>query len=129
MSITVLGNHSKAFLGRGMDGNGIQNIPQGMGWVAVSASEAGDTHVVQLSSIIASNINQGIFFQSEAGASVQFTLANPGMATDPDPLVQASVPWGNSTPIPVNTITKAPVIFSACKITFTAPGTVYIGVR
>ena len=129
MSVTVNGNHSKAFLGTASSGNGTQNVPQGMGWVAVTASTIGDTHVVQLSSLVMSDITQGIYFQSEAAASVQFTLANSALATSRDPAINASTVWGNTTPLTAATIVKAPVLFTCVKITFTAPGTVYIGVR
>ena len=129
MTITVNGNHSKAYLGNASSGNGIQNLPMGMGWVAITANTAADTYVVPISSILMSTINQGIFFQSETGATVEFTLCNTALATNPDPATNGSVVWGNSTTIPANTIVPAPVLFTACKITFTAPGTVYLGVR
>lgn len=130
MSISIVGNHSKGFLGNGVGGNGVQNIPAaGMGWVAATGSAANDTCVIALSDILASNINQGIFFQSEAAASVQFTLCSPALAKNKDPNNQASVLWGNALSLTADVITKAPVLFTACKITFTAPGTVYIGVR
>ncbi len=129
MSVTTLGNHSKGFLSDSANGNGIQNVPVGMGWVAATASAAGDEAVIQLTTILASQINQGIFFQSEAGAAVDFTLFNPGMAASPDPLVKASVIWGSNTALPAGQIVKAPVLFTCCRIKFTAPGTVYVGVR
>ncbi len=131
MSVTVLGNHSKASMGHGVNGNGVvNNVPAGLGWLSVTGSDAGDEHVVQLGNLMAGELNLGVFFQSEAGASVEFTLFNPAMATDPDPEVNASVLWGNTLAVPAGgAIVQAPLVFTCCKITFTAPGTVYIGVR
>lgn len=129
MTVTVLGNHSKGYLSESAGGNGIQNVPAGMGWVAVTGSAAGDKAVVQLTTILTGEINQGVFFQSETGASVDFTLFNPGAATSPDPLVAAAVAWGSVLALPAGQIVKAPVLFTCLRLTFTAPGTVYIGVR
>lgn len=129
MTVNAIGNHSRGYIGKGIGGNGIQNVPVGMGWASAAASEANDVWYVQLSTIVTGDINQGIFFQSEAGATVEFTLCNPGMATNDDPTVQASVLWGNSLTVPVDTITEAPVLFTVAKVTFTAPGTVYVVVR
>jgi hypothetical protein len=129
MSVTVNGNHSKGYLGRGSTGNGVQNVVQGIGWQAATASEAGDVAYLSLTGAFLSDINQGIFFQAESSATIEFTLCNSGLAASIDPTVQASVLWGNSLSLPANTITKAPVLFTVCKITFGAPGTVYMGVR
>jgi hypothetical protein len=130
MSVKYVGNHSKGYLGKGSDGNGIQNVTvNGMGWLAVTASVANDVAYVPLNNIIASNIDQGIFFQSEVGATVQFSLANPALAASKDPADNAGAPWGNQITLVANTIQVAPVLFTVCKITFSAPGTVYIGVR
>ena len=126
--INVSGNHGLAFMTKAPGGVGAVNLPVSMGWVSVSASKAGDSHVVQLSSIVASQIAQGVFFQAENSATVEFTLANPAIAADSDPLNSALAPWNNSLTV-TSTIVKAPVLFTACKITFAAPGTVYIGVR
>ena len=101
MSVTVTGNHGVAFRGQGSRGNGALNIPVGMGWLCATASAPGDELVVQLSSILGSNdINQGIFFQSDAGATVTFTLGNPGNADSNDPLVNAGVTFANSLSVP-----------------------------
>jgi hypothetical protein len=129
MTVKVSGNYHKGYLGKGSGGNGTQNVSVGIGWQAITASQAGDVFYMQLTGAFLSNINQGIFFQSEVAATLEFTLCNPGLATSNDPTLQQSVLWANSTPLPANVITKAPVIFTVCKITFSAPGTVYSGVR
>lgn len=130
MAITILGNHSRGYMGKGVRGIGTQNIPVGMGWDACAASEAGDIWVIQIGNIVIGDINQGVFFQSETGATVEFTLGNPGAAADPDPLINQTVLWGNSTPIPAGgQIVEAPCLFTCARVTFTAPGIVYLGVR
>ena len=130
MSITVIGNHSRGYLGHGIRGNGVQNVPVGIGWCSITASEAGETHVFQLGSVLIGDLNQGSFFQSENGASAQFTLCNPGMSTSLDPNENGSTLWGNTLAIPAGgQIIKSDLVYTACKITFTAPGTVYVGTR
>lgn len=131
MTVTVLGNHSIGYLGRdNVGGHGINNNKmQGLGWVCVVGSEAGDETVVRLQDLAIGDINVGVFFQSEAGAEIEFTLVNSAQATNMDPQVQAAVLWGNTLTVPVGTITPADLLFTCCKVTFTAPGAVYIGVR
>lgn len=131
MTVTVIGNRSVGYLGpNNVGGNGINNSKmQGLGWVALVGSAAGDETIVALEDLAIGDINVGIYFQSEAGAEVEFTLANSSHAKNADPLVQASVPWGNALTVPANTITPADLLFTCCKVTFTAPGAVYVGVR
>lgn len=132
MTVQSLGNHSKGFLGhKGIGGHGIANKPQGIGWDTLVASEASDVYVVQLGSLVIGDINQGVFFQSEAGATVEFTLCNSELATNLDPQVQASVLWGNSLTVPAGGAIVSPgvLVFTCAKITFTAPGAVYLGAR
>ena len=131
MAVNVIGNHSRAYLGHGINGNGIQNVPVGMGWTQGSASEAGDVWLLQLTTVVTGDINQGIFFQSEAGATVEFTLFNPGIAGEHDAVSQASVMYDPTVlTVPAGgEIVEAPSIFTIAKITFTAPGTVYVAVR
>jgi hypothetical protein len=132
MTVNVNGNHGSNFLG-GTGGNGIgQNLPVGIGWVAASGNTAGDIVVVDISSILISNLSQGIYFQSDNGATVKFSLMNPAIAKNPDPQIQAiAAPlFVNSTALTAGgPIVKAPVVFTVCQITFTTPGTVFIGAR
>lgn len=130
MSITLSGNHSRGYLGKGSRGQGSQNVTVGIGWLMATASEAGDVAYFQLGDLLANNnLTQGVFFQSEAGATIDFTLCNPGLAMSPDPDDQASVLWTNSLTVPTGTITPADLVFTCARITFTAPGTVYVGAR
>lgn len=129
MTVTVSGNHGRGFKGDAAGGVGMVSDPVGLGWAAISASAISDKWVVQLSSIIMSQLAQGVFFQSEVAATVEFTLCNPSMATSLDPAENNQTKWGNSLTLSPSTIVKAPVLFTACRITFGAPGTVYIGAR
>jgi hypothetical protein len=132
MTVKSLGNHSKGYLGHGIGGHGIANNKQGLGWDCLVASAAGDVEYVELSSLVIGDINQGVFFQSEAGATIDFTLCNSALATDRDPQAQASVLWGNTLTVPnTKQIVTSPglILFTVLRITFTQPGAVYIGVR
>lgn len=132
MTVTVIGNRSLGYLGHdNVGGNGINNNKmQGLGWVSLTGSAAGDEIVVRLQDLAIGDINVGVFFQSEAGASVDFTLVNSELATNMDPLIQVGALWGSTLAVPAGgTITPSEVLFTCCRVTFTAPGTVYIGVR
>lgn len=131
MAVKVLGNRSVGYLGHhNIGGHGINNNKQqGLGWTCIVASEAGDEYVVNLSDLTIGDVNFGIFFQSEAGCSIDFTLCNSSLAEDLDPQVQPSVLWSNTLAVPANTIVPGVVLFTCCKITFTAPGALYIGIR
>lgn len=128
MAITIIGNHSRGFKSSGPGGVGAHNVPAGLGWCSVSASAASDTAVLGLASLVRGDINQGIFFQSDVAATVEFTLSNPAVALSPDPAVNGSARWGNSTALAADVIKQAPIsAFTACRITFSAAGTVCIG--
>ena len=132
MTAKSLGNHSKGYLGHGIGGHGIANKQQGLGWDSIVASEIGDVYYVELASLVIGDINQGVFFQSDGGATVDFTLCNSELATNRDPQIQTSVLWNNSLTVPSGgaiVTTPTLLMFTALRITFTAPGVVYIGVR
>jgi hypothetical protein len=125
----VVGNHRRGYLGHGTNGVGGQVVPVQLGWLAVTG-KVGDTAFIQLSSIVTGDINMGVFFQSEAGVTVDYTLCNPGIACSPQPADQQSTMWNGAQVIPANDITPAKFnVFTAMRITFTSPGTVYVGVR
>jgi hypothetical protein len=124
-----LGNHAPGFKGRQMSGIGTAAKPMGLGWDSFVATDSGDQLVIQLSSIVIGDINFGVFFQASSAITVEFTLSNVATATDPDPAANAATIWGNSLSVPAGQITQAPVLFTACRITFTGPCEGYIGVR
>jgi|SRR5471030_1278467 len=129
MAVKSVGNRAKGYLGHSPSGIGSANVPVGIGWSGWGADASGDVKIVQLSALIFNDLHFGIFFQSSVPITVEFTLSNPGMAMDPDPNVQGSVLWGNSLSVPAGEITKADVLFTCCKITWSAAGEAYMGVR
>ncbi len=127
---TSRGNYGAAHMGQGASGvGGANNVPVGMGWLAI-AGKTGDTFYGQLSSIVTGDINQGIFFQAPAGATVEFTLASVGMVFNSSAAELATVPWANALTVPVGgAIVNAPVLFTVFKLTFTGDGEVYVVTR
>jgi hypothetical protein len=130
MAAKVSGNRGGTQYG-GSGGVGQRSTPDGsIGQVTISG-QAGDVaylRAVDVSSM--GDVQQGWFFQANGtpspSASISFTCAEGAWACNPDPAVQAIVPWANALPLTTTTITKAPVAFSAIKVTFTNPGEVYV---
>lgn len=124
MTVSVLGNNAPGYKGAGATGIGAANLPAGLGWTSLSSNQAGDTHVV-FSIGIKCDISLGYYFQSTAGATVEFSLGGTGMLQEsPD-----DGPWTDPLALPANDIVRAELICVAMRITFTAPGQVYIGAR
>lgn len=129
MTASARGNYGTASMGHGASGVGSAgNVPVGMGWLSV-VGKAGDVFYGQLSSIVTGDINQGIFFQAPAGATVEFTLAPISMVFSDSEAQRDTVPWGNSLTVPAGSITPAGLLFTAFKLTFTAAGEVYVVTR
>lgn len=129
MTANVLGNHAKGYKGDGIRGTGNQLVPVQMGWAAVSG-KAGEIAFVQLSGLVTGDINQGVFFQTEAAVNVRFTLANPGTVLDPDPIARGAALWTPVQAVAPGTIEQADFsAFTIMEMTFTAPGTCYVVVR
>jgi len=130
MVAKVQGNRGATSLG-GSKGIGITQAPDGsIGWVGVTGSAAGDVaylRAVDCTSL--DKVQQGYFFQATGGATIDFTLVNGERATNPDPTVQANVPWANTLTLATTAITKSPVAFAAIRVTFTGPGEVYVVAR
>lgn len=130
MAAKIIGNR------RGRGGVGVQNLPMAnVDWVAV-IGQAGDVAFVGCSGFNShpTHLSYSVQGDGKATASVQLTLANEASATSADPDVQAGVPWDSTavpdvaadtkiTPLVVNGVS---VGFTALKVTFTAPGTIYI---
>lgn len=129
MTVRTIGNHgSNRRLGSQNLGLGGQHIPVRISWVSISADTAGDVYVWDISNIGSMDINQGIFFQPTAAMTVDFTLSPLNIALDPDPAVSAGATWGNSLDLTAPDIVRSALLFTAIKITFTEPGTLYIGI-
>lgn len=120
MAAKVLSNRSAYFRG-GSDGIGRRNLPDGnIGWVGITSNTEGD--VIYLSSAdVTSNDHPYLAYTIQAvghAVTVEFTCQNVGMATDPDPEVQANVAWCNSTTVSPGTFATITFGFSALKVTF-----------
>lgn len=123
------GNHHRGYIGHGSEGVGVQDVTVQMGWGSVTG-KTGDVAFIQLSSLAITDINQGVFFQSECPVVIDYTLCNPSMSISFDPDIQASVLWDGAQAIPVGTMTEAEFgVFTAVRVTFNGNGTLYMGVR
>jgi hypothetical protein len=111
----------------GSRGIGQASIPDGtIGWVGVTGNAIGDVAYLKAADCTSMDrVQQGYFFQCTSSATVDFTLAPEAQATNPDPAVQANVPWANTLTLTTTAIQKSLVAFSAIRVTFTTPGAVY----
>jgi len=125
MTVKVQGNRTAYPRGGGSDGIGGRNVTDGIiGWVGMVNSEAGD--VVYLSaSTVTSNNHPYLAYSLQAvggDVTVEYSLQNTALATNPDPNVQAGISWCNSTTVSPGTLTLVTFGFSALKITFPTKG-------
>lgn len=145
MAAKIIGNHG-SYLMHGLSGVGTENVADpSIGWVAVSG-RAGDYIVLSAADIhgviTSAGVQRGYFFQGDGSATgtVKFTLANAGWAKSTDPAIQAQVAWADPPTAPTALTSPAISItgdtifwyagaFSALKVTFTAPGIVFIVAR
>lgn len=127
----MLGNRGSYLTGVG--GIGASTYPDGsIGWVGI-VGKAGEIIYLGASEVHSlDKVQVGYFFQSPAGAKIDFTLANIGLAKNPDPAVQVGVPWGNTLTVPAGATivtTPTPLAFAAIRVTFTGDGELYIVTR
>lgn len=123
------GNHGAAYRHPGLNGTGAQNVTVQMGWGSGSG-KTGQQLFVQLSGIVTGDINQGVFWHSDVPITVDYTLFNPGLATDTDPDTQAAVKWFGAQAVPVGQITKADwPVFTVARVTMGGNGCFNVGVR
>jgi len=127
--VVFQGNHHHGYKGKGSWGTGDQNVTVQLGWGSATGKD-GDVCLIQLSSMVTGDINQGVFFQSECPVTVDYTLCNPGIAISPDPENQAMTMWTNPQSVAANQMVKADwPVFTVIKVTFNGDGTFYAGVR
>jgi len=140
MTGKAMGNHGPAYAKNALAGSGTNNLPDlSIGWNQVMG-KTGDYVVLPASNIHGRDlVHRGYFFQGdgEANFTVEFTLANAGLAKDP--AAQNVVPWvaaptGALTNLTGSAITDNAIYwyqgaFAAVKITFTAAGNVWIVTR
>lgn len=132
MTVSVTGSHSQSYLqGRSSGAAGVQNVgPIGIGWMEILANATNDVAVFSLTGLLQSNsLAEGVFFQSDQACVITFTLASPSAATSKDPNQSGLATFSNSLTLVAGVITKAPVLFTAFKVTFPAAGTLYVGAR
>jgi hypothetical protein len=112
------------------EGVGIAAWPTQTGGGSLSG-KSGDIGYIPLGSLLPpGGINQDVYFQSEVGVTIDFTLVNVALATSSDPEAQASVMWTNTQTVAANTIVKSDVpVFAALRVTFGGDGTLYILVQ
>lgn len=129
MTAKAVGNRG-AYI-NGPRGVGANYYPDGsIGQVTV-VGKTGDVAYFSASEIHSlDKVHRGYFFQSKAGATVEFTLANLGLAKNPKPEVQSTVPWSGSITVANDgTIISYLDAFSCLKVTFTGDGELYIVAR
>jgi hypothetical protein len=130
MTAKVISNRGYSNFGGGSQGIGGNQAPDGsIGWVGI-VGKVGDVaflRAVDCTSL--DKVQQGYFFQSTGSANIDFTLVNGERAINPDPQVQAIIPWANTLPLTTTAITKSLVAFAAIRITFVTACEVYCVAR
>lgn len=129
MVAKVIGNRGSALDGNG--GLGRAQVANGtVNWVAVTGSEIGDIAYIRSSGFNSYDTKLSYAVQG-SGATVEFTLENEARATDETAANQANILWGNSITASASIqavvdANKNPIGFTVAKVTFTAPGVVYL---
>jgi hypothetical protein len=139
MTGKVLGNHGP-YVQHGISGSGTRNVPDlSIGWNQVMG-KVGDYVVLAASEVHGRDlVHRGYFFQGDghAGFTVEFTMSNSGEAKNPSG--QSAVPWAAAPTGALTNLTGSAITddniywyqgaFAAVKITFTAPGIMWIVAR
>jgi hypothetical protein len=124
MTVKVQGNRSTYQKG-GSLGIGGRNMPDGIiSWVGMVNSEAGDVAYLSASDVTSSDHPYLAYSMQAVGGdvTVEYTLQNTAIATNPDPTVQTGVSWCNSTTVTPGTLAIVLFGFAAIKITFPTKG-------
>jgi hypothetical protein len=137
MTAKILGNHGP-YVQNGVGGSGTRNVPDlSIGWIQIMG-KSGDYAVVAASEVHGRDlVHRGYMIQGDGNANftVEITLSNSGEAKNPN--AQAEVPWV-VPPSELTNITGAITsnamyyyqgAFAALKITFSAPGIVWLVAR
>lgn len=127
MTAKVIGNRAASTAYKsGNGGIGVAgDFNGGIGWVSVTGSEAGDFAFITAASL-STFVDRGYVFQTTSSVTLEFTLQNSALATNPDPAVQSGVAWANSqTLAAADGLFARDFGFSVMKITFTEPGEFY----
>ena len=124
------GNYGAYLRGSLSQGVGKQQANTVLGYIAITADEAGEKYL-SANSLFTSFYDQGGCLQAVGSAvEVSFTLENADFATDETANKKGLVHWCNSLTVSPDKIETFPIpAFSAMKIKFTAPGILYIATR
>lgn len=130
MAAKTYGNHGPLYRG-GPQGVGKENVPDySISWMSVTGKSGDVYYVTAGQATSGGTLEQGYSFQSDCGATVDFTLANAALALSPKPENQAQVKWANTITVAADgTILPSSLVFACARITFTGDGTVYIVAR
>lgn len=127
---TVLGNNARRRVHWGHKplGAGAPNQLDSTGHLELHG-KAGDIVVLRDSDVLTHpDVNFPPVFQAVgAGVEVSFTLVNIARAQNLDPLIQADIPWANTTTVTAGNIVESPIPnFTAIRIEFQGTGEFYI---
>lgn len=123
----ILGNRAASYIrGSGVNGIGAgATFKAALGWIGLTG-KVGDVAYLHAGDCT-THFDQGYFFQTTGGATLAFTLQDPAIACNPDPVIQASVAWVDTlTLAPADGIVQRVKAFASLKVTFTVAGEVYI---
>lgn len=100
------------------------------GYVQCSA-KAGDVVYIKASDFLYNKFDQGAWCQAVGSSvTVEYTLQNEALASNPDPSAQACVSWCNSMTVAPGTIKPLSPVASTClKVTFSGNGEFYVLAR
>lgn len=109
-------------------GVGIAGHPSQAGGGSMTG-RAGDVGYVPMAGLGSESVgSKDIYFQSEVGVVIDYTLCNVGLATSNDPVAQEAVLWSNSQTIAAGSIVPATLsCFTVIRVTFQGDGTLYLG--
>lgn len=106
-------------------------VSEPLSYCQVVGEKAGDIAYIKATDYLTGKFNQCTYAQAVgASVTVEFTLQNEARASDPDEEVQKTIAWVNKTTIDEGAIVALDPIACCCmKVTFSAPGTLYVITR
>lgn len=121
----ILGNRGAYYRGNGVDGSLTESAPSQSSWVHASG-KAGEVLYLGISRFQSST---AVLYavQATGAVTLYYTLCEESAAQNPDPDVQAHIPWGNVQTPAVNAIESlnGGVLTNAIKIVFEDDADVY----
>lgn len=125
----ILGNRGAYYRGNGANGGLVETNSTRSSWVHVNG-KAGEVVYLGVSRFQSSSAVM-YAVQATGSVTIYYTLSEEAAAQNPDPDVQAHVPWGNEHTPTVNEVEplNGGVLTNAIKIVFDADADVYIAGR